>query len=49
MRDNLLLECGECKSRNYVTSRELRRGEKLVLKKYCRSCPKHTPHKERKT
>ena len=48
MRDNVFLECTECKRRNYITSRELRRGEKLELKKYCKFDRKHTVHKERK-
>jgi len=48
MRENLLLECSECGRRNYVTSREMRRGSKLELKKYCRFCRKHTVHKEHK-
>ena len=48
MREKLFLECAECKSRNYLTKREMRQGSKLELKKYCRACRKHTPHKERK-
>jgi len=49
MRESLLLECGECKSRNYATQRQTRGGgEKLSLSKYCRFCRKHTVHKERR-
>lgn len=48
MREKVLLECGECRSRNYITMREMRRGSKLGLKKFCRFCRKHTAHKEHK-
>jgi large subunit ribosomal protein L33 len=48
MRENLFLECSECRNRNYTTSREMRRGSKLELKKYCRFCRKCTVHKEHK-
>jgi len=49
MRENLTLECKECKRRNYRTSREMRGGSKLELKKYCRFCKTHTAHVERRT
>jgi len=48
MRETLSLECSECKSRNYRTSREMRNSKKLSLKKHCRQCGKHTLHAERK-
>ena len=48
MREYVSLECKECGNRNYRTSREMRGGKKLELKKYCRFCHTHTPHKERK-
>ncbi len=48
MRENLTLECSECGSRNYRTSRELRRGSKLQLRKYCKVDRKHTLHVEKK-
>jgi len=39
--------CQVCKSQNYITNRnKLNTTEKLVLKKYCRKCRKHTEHKE---
>jgi len=48
-RENLLLECGECKRRNYATSRQTRGGgTKLSLRKYCPFCRKHTVHGEKK-
>jgi large subunit ribosomal protein L33 len=41
------LVCSVCGRRNYVTSKnKLENKEKLVLKKYCRRCRKHTEHKE---
>jgi large subunit ribosomal protein L33 len=43
------LECTECKRRNYSSMKNRRNSpEKLNLKKYCRFCRKHTPHKETK-
>ncbi|MBU1090519.1 MAG: 50S ribosomal protein L33 [Candidatus Omnitrophica bacterium] len=47
MRENITLECTVCKNRNYTTTKEKRKQQgKLELKKYCRFCRKHTPHKE---
>ncbi len=48
MRQYVTLECTECKSKNYRTSKETRGSSKLELSKYCRYCRKHTKHKERK-
>jgi large subunit ribosomal protein L33 len=46
-REMLALVCTVCKSQNYITKRnKLNTPEKLVLKKYCRHCRKHTEHKE---
>ncbi len=53
-REYVTLECKECKSRNYRTSKQTKsRGsknqvEKLLLSKFCGSCRKHTEHGERK-
>ncbi len=45
----ITLECKECKRRNYSTMKNRRNSpEKLEIKKYCRFCRKHTPHKETK-
>ena len=47
MRDNVTLQCGDCKRRNYVTTKNKKRTTgKLEFKKYCRWCHKHTLHKE---
>lgn len=43
------LQCGECKRRNYTTSKNRRNTqEKLEFKKYCPFDRKHTLHKETK-
>jgi large subunit ribosomal protein L33 len=47
MRDNVTLQCGTCKRRNYVTTKNKKNTTgKLELSKYCRWCRKHTPHRE---
>lgn len=49
MRIILLLQCTECKNRNYSTMKNKKNTTgKLEIKKYCRSCRKHTLHKETK-
>ncbi|MBD3410420.1 MAG: 50S ribosomal protein L33 [Ignavibacteriales bacterium] len=49
MRDTITLECGECKRRNYTTTKNKRNQPgRVEYKKYCRWCKKHTPHKETK-
>jgi len=49
MRDIVLLACGECKRRNYSTTKNKKlTTARLEFKKYCRFCRKHTPHKETK-
>lgn len=43
----LALICTVCKSQNYMTTRnKINTVEKLVLKKFCPKCKKHTDHKE---
>ncbi len=47
MRDIVILQCTECKRRNYTTTRNKKQHtEKIQLKKYCRFDRKHTLHKE---
>jgi large subunit ribosomal protein L33 len=49
MRIIILMQCGECKRRNYSTMKNKKNTtEKLELAKYCRHCRKHTNHKETK-
>ncbi|MBI4838236.1 MAG: 50S ribosomal protein L33 [Nitrospirae bacterium] len=49
MRDIILLQCSECKNKNYSTTKnKTNTPDKLNMKKYCRNCRKHTAHKETK-
>jgi large subunit ribosomal protein L33 len=49
MQDIILLQCTNCKNKNYSTTKNKKNvTEKLVLKKYCRHCRKHVEHKETK-
>ncbi|MBK7971990.1 MAG: 50S ribosomal protein L33 [Deltaproteobacteria bacterium] len=49
MRDIITLACGDCKRRNYTTTKNKKRTpDRLAFKKYCRFCRKHTEHKETK-
>ncbi len=49
MRVSVSMSCSECGSRNYKTTRVQRGGEKpLELKKFCKTCGKHTLHRESK-
>lgn len=48
-RSLISLECNICKHRNYVTTKNRRKQQdKLELSKFCRTCRKHTDHKEGK-
>ncbi|NPA26669.1 MAG: 50S ribosomal protein L33 [Chloroflexi bacterium] len=41
------LECTVCKSRNYLTEKNRRNDPgRLVLRKYCPRCRRHTEHRE---
>ena len=47
MRDIIQLACGECKRRNYSTTKNKKKTtERLEFSKFCRFCRKHTAHKE---
>lgn len=49
MRVILTLACGECKRRNYVTTKNKKTTpDRLELSKYCRYCRTVHPHKETK-
>ncbi|MBF0170531.1 MAG: 50S ribosomal protein L33 [Nitrospinae bacterium] len=49
MRDIIHLQCTECKRKNYSTTKNKKRTpDRIEMKKYCRFCHKHTPHKETK-
>lgn len=43
----MALECQDCKRRNYQSQKSKRNDpDRIELRKYCRWCGKHTPHKE---
>jgi large subunit ribosomal protein L33 len=47
METMITLQCGECKRRNYNTVKNKKNDpDRMELKKYCRWCRKHTPHRE---
>ena len=49
MREKVILDCEECLSRNYITEKnKLNTNQRVVIKKYCKRCNKHTVHKETK-
>lgn len=48
-RPVIILECTECKRRNYATTKNVKTSkERLELKKYCKWDKKMTIHKETK-
>lgn len=48
-RETIILECTECKNRNYNTSKNKANDpDRLELRKYCPKCRKETAHKETK-
>ena len=47
--NTLTMECEECANRNYITTRSnIQPVKKLEISKFCKSCQKHTKHKEGK-
>jgi large subunit ribosomal protein L33 len=47
MREIITLQCSECKSRNYTTTKNRKKhSERLETKKFCPRCRKHSPHRE---
>ncbi|MDR1240791.1 MAG: 50S ribosomal protein L33 [Oscillospiraceae bacterium] len=49
MRTKVTLACGECKRRNYETTKNKKNNsDRLAMNKHCRFCNKHTVHKETK-
>ncbi len=49
MRAIITLACGDCKQRNYSTTKDKRKHpDRLEMSKYCRFCRKHTVHRETK-
>jgi large subunit ribosomal protein L33 len=48
MREWLFLECTQCNTRYYRTSKNPKLQAKIELKKFCPRCKRHTIHRERK-
>ena len=49
MREIIILECTECKRRNYTSTKEKKNTPgRLEIKKYCKFDRRHTVHKETK-
>ena len=47
VRPKIILQCTECKERNYITRKNRRNDpDRLELKKYCRRCRTHRAHRE---
>jgi len=45
--ENVVLQCGDCKQRNYTVRKNKKKNpDRLELKKYCPFERKHTAHKE---
>ena len=48
-REKVIMECSECKNRNYFTTKNRRKHpERVEYRKYCPRCDKHRVHKESK-
>ena len=48
-RENIIMECTTCKSRNYFTTKNRRKHpERAEWKKFCPHCNKQQQHKESK-
>ncbi|UCF70865.1 MAG: 50S ribosomal protein L33 [candidate division WOR-3 bacterium] len=48
MRVIIDLACKDCKNRNYATTKNKKKQQRLEIRKYCPFCRKHTIHKETK-
>ena len=49
MRDIIKMTCGNCSRANYTTTKNKRtHPDRMEIKKYCKWCRKHAPHKESK-
>ena len=46
-RPIITMACGECKMRNYTTTKNKKKHpERMELRKFCPSCGKHQLHRE---
>ena len=49
MRELITLACDKCRQRNYATTRNTKENpDRLEMKKYCKFCRVHTPHRQTK-
>jgi len=49
MREIITLACGECKRRNYVSTKDKRKHpDRIENSKFCKFCKRHTKHRESK-
>ncbi|MFD1363510.1 50S ribosomal protein L33 [Lentibacillus salinarum] len=49
MNQKIVLACTVCASRNYTTSKNRsQQPERLETRKYCKTCNRHTAHRETK-
>jgi large subunit ribosomal protein L33 len=47
MRDIITLQCGDCKNRNYTTTKNKKKHtDRLEIKRFCPRCRQHKAHKE---
>jgi large subunit ribosomal protein L33 len=48
-REFISMSCSDCKSRNYVSTKNKKQGAaRLELRRFCPKCGKHVVHKESK-
>ena len=46
-QEQILFECTQCKNRNYSSTKNKKKNpDKLERSKFCKTCKKHTIHKE---
>ncbi|WP_163971928.1 50S ribosomal protein L33 [Oceanobacillus halotolerans] len=49
MNKKVILACAICSSRNYTTSKNVStQSTRLEVRKFCKTCGKHTLHRETK-
>ncbi len=49
MREIVQLSCGQCKRKNYTTTKDRKKqSARIEVKKYCPFCRKHVAHREAK-
>jgi large subunit ribosomal protein L33 len=48
MRKKVILVCEDCLARNYQVQIQPQSTTRLILKKHCPTCKKHTVHKQTK-